>query len=125
MMLRRAWRAIGWALAATIVWMSLTPHPITVPVAEGDKLGHLAAYGTLMFWFAQLHRRPGARLACAIAFVALGVSLEFAQRLTDYRVFEYADMVANAAGVMAGWIVSPPRGPDLFDFIERALVGVG
>ena len=119
--LRRAWRVVGVGLILFVIWASLTPHPISIPVEQGDKVGHFAAYGTLMFWFAQLDARQRTRMAYAIAFVALGIALEFAQRLTDYRMFEVADMVANAIGVIIGWVASPPRGPDILGFAERML----
>jgi len=121
MSLRRAWSAIGVALILLVIWLSLTPSPIEIPVEQGDKFGHLAAYGTLMFWFANLDARLRTRLGYAIAFVALGIALEFAQGLTDYRVFEVADMVANATGVLLGWIIAPPRGPDVLRFVQRML----
>jgi len=44
--------------------------------------------------------------------------LEFAQRLTDYCTFELADMGADAVGVLFGWLVSPPRGPNMIGFVE-------
>ena len=119
--LRRVWRAIGIGLIVVVIWLSLTPHPVEIPVEQGDKLGHFAAYGTLMFWFAQLDARHRKRLAYVAGFVALGVALEFAQGLTDYRMFEVADMVANAIGVLLGWISAPPRGPDMLGFLERRL----
>ena len=118
---RRVWRAIGIALIAAVIWLSLTPHPVEIPVEQGDKLGHFAAYGTLMFWFAQLDARQRKRLAYAAGFVALGMGLEFVQGLTDYRTFEVADMVANAIGVLLGWVGAPPRGPDVLGFLERRL----
>jgi VanZ family protein len=118
---RRVWRAIGFGLVMLVIWLSLTPHPIEIPVEHGDKLGHLAAYATLMFWFAQLDTRHRMRLAYAIGFVTLGVALEFAQRLTDYRTFEVADMGADAVGVLFAWVASPPRGPDVIGFVERVL----
>ena len=118
---RRVWRAVGFGLVALVIWLSLTPHPIAIPVENGDKLGHVAAYATLMFWFAQLNTRHRMRLAYAIGFVLLGVALEFAQRLTDYRTFEVADMGADAVGVLFAWVASPPRGPDVIGFVERVL----
>ena len=118
---RRVWRAIGFGLVVFVIWLSLTPQPIEIPVEQGDKLGHIAAYGTLMVWFAQLDTRHRVRMAYAIGFVMLGVALEFAQRLTDYRTFEVADMVADAVGVLFGWLVSPPRGPNMIGFVERML----
>jgi VanZ family protein len=119
--IRRVWRAIGVALVMLVIWLSLTPHPIEIPVENGDKLGHVAAYATLMFWFAQLDTRYRKRVAYAIGFVLLGVALEFAQRLTDYRTFEVADMGADAVGVLFAWVASPPRGPDVIGFVERVL----
>jgi VanZ family protein len=118
---RRVWRAIGVGLVMLVIWLSLTPHPIEIPVENGGKLGHIAAYATLMFWFAQLDTRPRVRLAYAIGFVLLGVALEFAQRLTDYRTFAVADMGADAVGVLFAWVASPPRGPDVIGFVERVL----
>jgi len=117
--LRRAWRAIGCGLVVLVVWLSLTPRPIEIPVEQGDKLAHFAAYAALMFWFAQIEARHRRRLLYAIGFVALGVVLEWAQGLTDYRTFEVADMVAEAIGVMVAWLAAPPRGPDVIGRVER------
>jgi len=116
--LRRLWQAVGALLIITVIYLSLTPSPIEIPVEHGDKYGHLLAYATLMFWFAQLHSDTKARLAWAIAFIAMGVALEFIQRLTDYRTFEVNDMVADAYGVLIGWIVAPPRSPHLLHYVE-------
>ena len=113
---RRLWLTMGWALVAVIIYLSLTPHPIEIQVEEGDKMGHLLAYGTLMLWFAQLYGSTQARWVLAAGCVALGVGLEFAQTLTDTRAFELADMAADAAGVGIGWLLAPPR---LFNFLYR------
>ena len=118
---RRFWRAIGFALIAGVIWLSLTPHPLDIDVPQGDKVGHFLAYGVLMFWFAQLSWARRERIRYAAGFVALGIALEFAQRLTGYRVFEISDMAANAVGVLFGWFASPPRGPDLICLVERML----
>src|SRR6266550_4701679 len=107
---RRVWRTVGFGLIALVIWLSLTPQPIEIPVKNGDKLGHVAAYATLMFWFAQLDTRHRMRLAYAIGFVMLGVALEFAQRLTDYRTFEVADMGADAVGVPV-WLLQACHAP--------------
>ena len=111
---RTLWLAIGWALVLAIVYLSLTPHPIEIQVEEGDKMGHLLAYGTLMLWFAQLYDTTKARCLLAVGCVALGVGLEFAQIFTDARSFELADMAADAAGAGIGWVLAPPR---LFNFL--------
>jgi VanZ family protein len=98
--MRKAAIAAGWAWAAAIVWLSLTPSAPQIDVEHGDKLGHFAAYGLLMFWFAQLYR---VRVFYAIGFIAMGVALEFLQGELGYRESELFDMYANAIGVLLGW----------------------
>jgi VanZ family protein len=101
--LRPLWLAVGWALVAAIVWLSLTSSPPRIDFEQGDKLGHLASYATLMFWFSQLYMRKATRALYALCFAAMGVALEFAQGASGYRSFELADMLANALGVLCGW----------------------
>ena len=118
---RRLWLILGWVLVLLVVYLSLTPNPIQVPVEEGDKVGHVLAYGTLMIWFANLYPATSRRMAFALAFVAAGVALEFVQGWTGYRTFELADMVADAAGVAAGWVIASPRLPNFFRGMESIL----
>jgi VanZ family protein len=106
---RKLWLVIGWALVLFVIYMSLTPVPVEIPVEEGDKFGHAFAYAALMVWFASLYDDRNTRLLFAIGFVSMGVALEFVQRETGYRTFELADMVADAIGVIAGWALAPPR----------------
>jgi VanZ family protein len=95
--------ALGWLLIAAVIWLSLTPSPPKLEVAYGDKLGHFAAYGALMVWFCQFYGGRRARLVCAVGFIGMGIGLEFIQRMTGYRDFEWLDMVADAVGVLLGW----------------------
>ena len=106
MKLRALWLAIGWGLVATIVWLSVTPRPPDIGIEHGDKLGHFAAYGAVMFWFCQLYPRLPGRVAYAAGFIAMGVALEFVQRSLGYRTFEVLDMVADAVGVGLGLVVA-------------------
>jgi VanZ family protein len=98
--------AIGWAIVAAIVWLSVTPDPPQVDFEASDKAGHLLAYGGLMFWFCLLYARRSTRLAYACGFVAMGIALEFVQRALGYRSFELLDMVADALGVLLGFTVA-------------------
>ncbi len=116
--LRRLWHAVGAVLIAAIFYLSLTPNPVEIPVEQGDKAGHVLAYATLMFWYAQMHSSARARFIHAIAFVAMGVAIEFLQRATGYRSFEVADMLADAVGVALGWMLAPPRLPNLLRRFE-------
>jgi VanZ family protein len=115
----RLWQAIGVLLIGFVVYLSLTPHPIEVPVKHGDKYGHVLAYATLMFWFAQIYLGRHARIGWAIGFVAMGVGLEFLQRLTDYRTFEIADMIADACGVIIALKWGQVRFPQIRDASHR------
>ena len=58
LVLRRTWLFIGWLGIAAVNYLSLTPNTPKLDLEYGDKLQHLAAYGSLMLWFAQLRRGP-------------------------------------------------------------------
>jgi VanZ family protein len=118
--LRRAWFIAGLALVAAVISLSLAPIP-GPPIAHADKAEHLATYGVLMLWFAQLGGPPRRRAVTAAALVALGIGIEFLQDLTPYRMFDPADMIANAAGVALGWIGAPPRTPNALERLVRRL----
>lgn len=116
---RPLWLLLGWTIVFLIVYLSLTPASVELPMGQGDKIGHVLAYATLMSWFANLYEASAQRLKLAIGFIARGVSLEFLQRWTGYRAFEVADMVADAIGVVAGWILAPPRLSNYLRWLER------
>ena len=65
--MRPLWLVLGWAMVAVIIWLSLTPSPPKVDFEHSDKVGHFLAYGSLMFWFAQLYIARRTRLAYAAA----------------------------------------------------------
>jgi Na+/H+-dicarboxylate symporter len=83
-----------------------------LPLAEpagpgGDKLHHFLAYGLLMAaWSAALprHARFGL-LPLALVIAMLGLAVEGMQGLTAYRFFDWSDALANALGVVSGWVV--------------------
>jgi len=95
---------IGWSLIAAVIYLSLTPDPIEIDVQQGDKLGHILAYFAMMAWFTQLYQRQS-HWRWGIGFIALGIGLEYLQGWSGYRDFEYLDMVADATGVAAGWLL--------------------
>jgi hypothetical protein len=77
-----------------------------VDITAGDKLGHLLAYGLLMFWFCQVYAARKARLFHGIAFLAMGIGLEVLQGMSGTREYDVVDMLANAAGVGCGWMAA-------------------
>jgi len=116
---RRLWLVVGWAFVLLVIYLSLTPAPIEVPIGQGDKFSHILAYVVLMSWFVNLYENPAQRIGFALGFIVLGVALEFLQRWTGHRSFEVADMTANAVGVALGWVLAPPRLPNYLRFIEK------
>ncbi len=99
-------QTIGVVLIFSIVYLSLTPHPVELPGEQGDKYGHVLAYATLMLWYALIYPRQRERIGLAVAFVCMGIGLEFLQRLTHYRTFDVTDMAADALGVGVGWLAA-------------------
>ena len=112
------WLASAWLLVGVVVYLSLARIDVDISADDGDKVGHVFAYAAMTFWFMQVYVALGARCAIAVALVVLGVVLEFLQGHTGYRTFDYADMIANAAGVAAAWIASPPRTPSVVSRIQ-------
>jgi len=100
---RRTWFALGIVLLALIVTGSLVPIPST-GLHANDKLVHVSMYFLLMVWFA-LVVEARHHLRIAIFFASLGLLLEFAQHATGYRSFEWGDVLANFAGIVAGWVL--------------------
>lgn len=116
------WLAMGYGMILLMISLSLTPFVPDILIENGDKLGHGMAYAILMVWFAWLYPNLRTRLAYAAGFVVLGIALEFAQGLTEYRTFELADMAANAVGVALGWIAALPPLPNVLVLMERGLL---
>ena len=110
--------AAGWAWAAAIVWLSLTPSPPELDITYGDKLGHFAAYGLLMLWFTQLMSRGAAASRTPACSSRWASRLEFLQGALGYRIYDIVDMYANTLGVALGWALGamlPPLlpGPEI------------
>ena len=116
---RWLWLMLGWMWVAIVFYLSLMPVP-PQPVAfwQADKLEHLLAYCLLMLWFSQVYRKFSARLLMAILIVSIGVLIEYLQRETGYRNFDYADMVANGFGVLVGWAWARTGLGRIFAFLE-------
>jgi VanZ family protein len=119
--LRALWLGAGWLGVVLVVHFSLVPDPPQIDMEEGDKVQHLAAYASLMLWFAQVVAGKTQRVILALLLVALGIALEFAQGLTGYRWMSLADMAANTTGVTLGWLAAPPRLPSAFGWVSTLL----
>jgi len=104
-LINRFWHGVGWFGVALLLYLSFTTQPPEIPVEQGDKIGHLLAYGTLMYWWSQLLVTARQRFGLAAALIVLGIAIEYGQGMTSWRTFEYFDMVADACGVALGAIL--------------------
>lgn len=92
-----------------IAWASLAP-PDDLPQLKfdlADKLEHTLCYGVLgalmlRGWVRRGAVTLGACVLIELAAGAWGVYLEFLQRATGYRSFDYWDAASNAIGVLLG-----------------------
>jgi VanZ family protein len=103
--LRRPWLWSGlWSLAiAAVVVASLLPTANLPEVPGGDKLHHFFAYFVLAAAAVQLYARWPSLLGAGLGLVLMGVGLEHAQGvLTETRMADYWDAMANTLGVVAG-----------------------
>ena len=98
----KLWSTIGWLLLAGGIVGSLIPGPALrdIGLDLSDKVMHAGAYFTLMVWFAGFYRRELYPLIAAV-LLALGMSLDLLQILTETRSFDWYDVAMNAAGVGA------------------------
>ncbi len=99
----RAWWCAGWLWIVAVFYLSLTPYPPEpVSFEYSDKFEHALAYAFLTLWFCQIQVARKQRRVVAASLVAMGIVIEYLQRMTGYRMFEYADMLADATGVLLG-----------------------
>ena len=102
------WLLVGYALVVLVVYLSLTSKPIDLYMGfkNQDKVYHAFAYFTLMSWFSQIYHRNVQRAQMVVAFVFLGILLEFLQGLTPNRDPDIADAMADTAGVLLGYVLT-------------------
>jgi VanZ family protein len=120
---RKLWLACGVAFVALVIFLSLTPDPLSTPTLDSVKTGHVLAYAWLMLWFSQLYRATGTRAAIGMGLLGMGIALEYVQALTGYRTFARSDMVDDAIGVAIGFVLGMGRGGRGLAMIERLLPG--
>jgi hypothetical protein len=93
--------AFGWVLC--IVLSLVHPPQLGIDVPDGDKIGHVFAYGALSAWAAWLFATRRARVVACVALVLLGLLLELAQgEFTTDRMMDPLDGWADLVGVLLG-----------------------
>ncbi|MHB1051827.1 MAG: VanZ family protein [Thiobacillus sp.] len=108
----RLWRMGGWLGIAVTLIVSLMPPTLGDADSHADKVVHLFGYALLMFWWAQLVTQRRWKLALAV--IVLGIIIELLQGLTPDRLPDPLDALANAGGVLLGWLAAR-RSPNLIN----------
>ncbi|MFZ4714262.1 MAG: hypothetical protein ACOYL6_11135 [Bacteriovoracaceae bacterium] len=72
---------------------------------HSDKVGHCLAYFSVTYWFLNLYPRKK-HFILMIVFTFQGIIIEFLQRETGYRSFDYFDMLANFSGSLLAYILA-------------------
>ena len=103
---RRFWIALIVLGVTAVVVASLLPIPSADLEGGSDKLWHFLTYFVLALFSSGIV--PADRLwRLAVRFLVLGAGLEVAQALlTDTREADWADMAANAAGILCAWLIA-------------------
>jgi VanZ family protein len=122
--LRFLWLAIGYALVALVIYLSLTSSPVDIEMGfpYQDKLFHALAYFALMAWFAQIYHERFRRYMIAVVLILMGFTFEYLQSFDPNRFAEYGDMVANTAGVALGFVVTLTSARNILVRLEKYLV---
>lgn len=120
----KLWQGIGLFLVAAVIYLSLTPKPPMIPlgIKWGDKLGHFLAYFVLMAWHAQLYHRFVTRVILIVAFIVMGIGLEFIQGMGHARMFEWADALANSVGAIVAFVASNSRMAFILQKFEQRMI---
>lgn len=117
------WLILGFLLIGMICFMSVVSIPPPVKAfLLNDKLMHVAVYGCLMGWFAQIFKHDLTRLALVVAFVLMGIGMEYVQSTVPARQFEVLDMIANTCGVILAWALAYTWMGGLLEWFESTFL---
>ena len=97
----RLWRPVLAGLLMVVLALSLLPLAPEVPSTGWDKTNHLLAFVTLAVVGCLAY--PARTPATLLALLFYGAMIEILQSFTNYRYAEWADLLADALGILLGW----------------------
>ncbi|NQW26417.1 MAG: VanZ family protein [Flammeovirgaceae bacterium] len=100
--LYRHWMIITIGLLLIITVLSLYPIPVLPEMGGNDKIRHFIAYGVLTFPVSYVNFKKTFPLL--LVFVCFSGCIELIQPLVN-RNGEWLDLLANAAGIVIGFLV--------------------
>ncbi len=94
-------------IIAILSLIKIGKQPFDVDFKYLDKLEHATAYLVLTFlWLFAFKKESKIKYLILVLCIFFGVLMEFLQSyLTNYRTFDYIDMVANALGVLIAYLL--------------------
>ncbi len=101
---RRHWRLLFWPTVLAVLVLSLIPPGPRLPDTGWDKSNHLLAFAVLAVL--GLRSYPGSKGVLLVGLLAYGGVIEGLQSLAPDRFAEWADLLANALGLLFGWGLS-------------------
>lgn len=106
------WRIAGIVLLLAVLFSTLAPAVWFWPhkdelmswLANFDKWAHAVSFLILTVWFTGQYR-PRSYWRIAVGLIVFGMLIEISQRLVGYRSAEWADLVADVAGILLGLLI--------------------
>jgi len=93
-----------WLCMASVLALCLMPPVQHLPSTGWDKANHALAFAVLAALGLAAYPARAARVLPGL--LALGALIELLQSLTGYRAAEWLDLAADAAGLVAGWLLA-------------------
>ena len=93
-------RLAFWICLAVVLTLALIPPSPYVPTLWWDKANHALAFAVLAVLGSCSY--PGRTSAVLLGLLGYGVLIELLQALTPYRTAEFADVLADAVGLVLG-----------------------
>ena len=103
---QRGWRALFVVLVATVCWLALTPAPPPDLSTGWDKLNHTLAFASLAFTGRLGLATKRAPWWLPVTLLLFGGLIELLQLAVPGRSSEWADLLADAIGLAAGWVLA-------------------
>ena len=102
----RFWLLGGISIMALVLLLTLAPLGRVAAISFlNDKQAHFIAFAVLMLWFCGVFRLPFTPLV-ALGLVAFGGLIEWLQSHLPYRSAEFADLLFDGGGILAGWALA-------------------
>jgi VanZ family protein len=110
---QRLWLLIGYIQLLMVIWLSLFTdgapfydEQLTFLSLGIDTYQHMLAYAFLMIWFGQLGTGLKYMTGTAALLLLFGTGLEWLQGFTSNRESSLSDLLANAAGITTGLLLT-------------------